>query len=246
MRSAPVCALLLVSLAGCSVASPPVRLLTESPPRAAGEAALGVVPLSDLRPAEQRTGKKPSLVPLLLWNQRIGHWVTGDASFLDAPQAAVSSGVAAALDGGVFGGARLLPEATAPGEDVAALCRAEGLRYVAKGSIQALFAYLYQRSYLVLIPTPWVGAIGWQNTRSDPVGVARVHVRVVDCVSSRAVLELELASEDRYPTATLSQAAARALGEILEELRLRVHPLFRPPPPAPPPAPGPEDALEPL
>lgn len=82
--------LTLALLVGCAVKFQPVSLnegLSAKDPRLA---TIGVLPLQDRRPEEQHAGKKPVLIPLLIWNQRIGDYVTGENAFDDDVAASVT------------------------------------------------------------------------------------------------------------------------------------------------------------
>lgn len=213
----------LALLAGCSVTIEPLALYPAVSAPPPSRAAVGVLPFQDRRPAEQRDGRKPLVVPLLVWNQRIGQWVTSSKAFTGDVSESVTRGVAEAISRGSFGGARVL--AGPPGGSTdpwGAHCGEEGIRWIADGSVDDLYATLHQRAYLLLIPTPWLAGASWENRKSDPIGVARVTLRVRDCVSGANVVEREFRSEDRYLTPNLAEAARRALENVLDDIAASV------------------------
>jgi hypothetical protein len=197
---------------------------------------LGVLPLQDLRPPEQIKGKKPRPVILGVWNSRIGDYVTGEKAFQGGVAETVTQLVASAMSGGRFGRAKMVSGAPPPDPaGFAALCAEHRLRYVAIGEIRDLYGTLHQRTFIAFV---WYAA-AWEHDKSDPLGVARVILRVFDCAGGAVVFERDIRSENRYPKQTLSEAANLALADLLQRLRndtlaipaiparLRVPPSFR-------------------
>ncbi len=79
-------ALVGIGGAGCAVPNAPVALYPPSPTTHPSFTDVGVMRFQDLRPKEQREGKRPRLVPLIVWNQRIGDYVTGEEAFTNAAE----------------------------------------------------------------------------------------------------------------------------------------------------------------
>ncbi len=132
--------------------------------------------------------------------------------------------VAGAMSGGRFGDARVMDASpgSAPVEDATAegsARHARGLRFVATCDLRDLYGTRHEKSYLWILPTPWVGAAGWDRKRTDPLGVARLVVRVRDCANGAIAFERDLRSENRFVHATLSEAAGLALTDVLQILR---------------------------
>jgi len=100
--------LIVTVLVGCAVKSPPVSLDERVFAAEDRVATIGVLPLQDRRPEEQHAGKKPVLIPLLIWNQRIGDYVTGEGAFTDDVVVSVTNRMANAISGGRFGLARVV------------------------------------------------------------------------------------------------------------------------------------------
>jgi len=234
MRPAAAASLLALGLVACAEKIPPAPLgpgVVISETRSAP--TLGVLPVADGRPAIQHTGKKPSLLVFLVWNSRTGDYVTGESAFQGSVTEQVTALVSGAMSGGRFGAARRIAVAT-PAEiagksrdnqvrdDPASAdraCRASGLRFVATGELKDLYGTLHEKSYLWILPTPWAGAAGWNRKRSDPLGVARMILRVRECASGALVFDRDFRSENRYVHATLSEAASLALTDLLQKLR---------------------------
>jgi hypothetical protein len=235
MRPAAAAAsLLALCLAACAEKIPPAPLGPGvAIPETRSAPTLGVLPLADGRPAIQHSGKKPSLLVFLVWNSRTGDYVTGENAFQGSVTEQVTALVSGAMSGGRFGEARRMDVAApaelagesggdqVPGDQSGAdrACRASGLRFVATGELKDLYGTLHEKSYLWILPTPWAGAAGWNRKRSDPLGVARLVLRVRDCASGALVFDRDLRSENRYVHATLSEAAGLALTDVLQKLR---------------------------
>ena len=87
---------LAVSSSGCAVTSIPAMLVTTEKAnvllceRKAISTSLGVLPIADLRPIEERDGTKPKGLYFLLWNQRMGDYVTSDQDFIDMSEFAMT------------------------------------------------------------------------------------------------------------------------------------------------------------
>lgn len=200
-------ALALVGLlAACSVSVPPVDLY--SGVSAPALATLAVIPFDDLRPKEQHEGQEPPVIPLLIWNSRIGTWMTSDETFLDEVSQDVTLGIAAALSQGRYGQTRVVSGSL---EEV---CSEPDVQYVASGEVNDLYGTLYQRSYLYLTPI----IFGWSNQRSVPTGVARVTLEVYDCQLGQSVYRRELRSEKQLSEGTVSDAARIALADLLQQV----------------------------
>ncbi|MGH0031556.1 MAG: hypothetical protein ACQGVC_17320 [Myxococcota bacterium] len=203
-------------LAGCLVPIPEVSL---EAPGAAGAGlpdSLGVVEFSDRRPREQRRGKTPWLIPLIVWNQRMGRYVTGSKHFGGDVPRTVSAAVADALSGWRFGRGRVIEAADDAG--VADYCADETLSYVATGEIHHLYGAVRQRAWLFIIPTPWVQGMFSGNDVGDPVGVARLSLRVHDCRSGDQVVSERFVSEGLFPRLSPSAAAQRAFDDLIRDM----------------------------
>lgn len=212
--------LVLTSLAltGClrPVEIPPVVLSGPSGGYDALPESLGVVELADLRPREQRRGKKPWLIPLILWNQRMGRYVTSESHFGGDVTGDVSHAIAVALSGWRFGRGRVLEaEADATPAD---LCQRSDLEYVVSGEIHHLYGAVRQRAWLFIIPTPWVQGVLSGNEVGDPVGVVRLSLRIHECRSSDEIVAQDFTSEGLFPRLSPSAAVQRAFDDLIRDV----------------------------
>lgn len=238
-RTAPLVCLLLPL--GClhPVEIPTVHLSGASGAGAGLDDSLGVVPLADQRPRREKRGKSPWLVPLIIWNQRTGLYVTSSKHLGGDVSREVSEAIAGALSGWRFGRGRVLspdPDAT-----LAERCEAEDLSYVVSGEIHHLYGAVRQRSWLFIIPTPWVQGVLVGNQVGDPVGVARLSLRIRDCRSGEQIASRRFVSEGLFPRLSPSAAAQRAFDGLLRE----VADLSRVAKDGTAPAPAPPDARKP-
>lgn len=152
------------------------------------------------------------LILLGVWNSRIGDYVTGEKAFQGDVSASVTAAVADAMSGGRFGQA--VPASGAPAEPSTA-CAEQRFRWVATGEIRDLYGTRHQQTYFMY--AWWAAA--WGHKKTDPLGVARLVVRVQDCANGSVVFERDLRSENRYVKSTLSEAANLSLTDILQKLR---------------------------
>ena len=226
MRPAAAMSLLALCLTACAEKIPPAPLGPGLPiPETRSAPTLGILPVADRRPPVERQGKKPSLIVLLVWNSRTGDYMTGESAFQGSVTEQVTTLLSGAMSGGRFGEARKI-DAARP-DDAAApsvACGASGLRFVATGELHDLYGTRHEKSYLWILPTPWAGAAGWDRKRTDPLGVARLIVRVRDCASGALVFKRDIRSENRYVHATLPEAAGLALTDVLQKLRNEILP----------------------
>jgi hypothetical protein len=151
--------------------------------------------------------------------------MTGEGAFQGSVIKQVTTLVSVTMSGGRFGEARRI-DASRPDDPGATggACGASGLRFVATGELYDLYGTRHEKSYLWIVPTPWAGAAGWDRKRTDPLGVARLIVRVRDCASGALVFERDIRSENRYVHATLPEAAGLALTDVLQKLRNEILP----------------------
>jgi hypothetical protein len=183
-------------------------------------ATLGVLPFEDRRPEDQREGAKPRLWIFLLYNQRIGTYVTGDQHFEGDVADSVSRAITDALDGRRFGRARLLEAGpTRSVEAALSTCGRDGLRYVGVGSIESLFGTLRQRAYFGVLPIPFLVLMGFGNAKSDPLGVIELDLEIVDCRTRQGVYRRRIARQLRYPEESASDAVRLALYDILQQVQ---------------------------
>jgi len=71
-------------------------------------------------------------------------------------------------------------------------------------------------SLFFLVPTPWAVAAGWDNDKTDPLGVAHFTIRVLDCKEGVKVFEREFTTDKHYANSTLAEGAKRAMDEALQ------------------------------
>lgn len=204
--------LVLPLLAGCGTLRPvqisPVAL---SGPEARFETlpeSLGVAELVDRRPRSEKRGRKPWLIPLIVWNQRMGTYVTSSEHLGGDVAGDVSRAVARALSGWRFGRGRVIEG------DAAGACDADDLEYLASGEIQHLYGSVRQRAWLFIFPFGILGG----NQVGDAVGVVRLSLRIRDCRSGEEILSRSFVSEDLYPRMSPSAAAQRAFDALMRDV----------------------------
>jgi len=150
--------------------------------------------------------------------------MTGTGSFTDEVSRAVTQAAADSISGKGIGTATVLSD---PGGDskkpLTTYCDTTGIRWVVSGSIHDLYATLHQKAYFFLIPTPWAAAAGWANKLSDPLGVARFNIRILDCRTRSEVINREFRAERHYAKSTLPEGAKRAMDEALNQLADSIH-----------------------
>ncbi|MDP3938553.1 MAG: hypothetical protein Q8R92_10510 [Deltaproteobacteria bacterium] len=218
-------------LTGCAEKIPPTTLAaTEPSPPAASRPTLGVAALQDMRSTDERAGKRPGLLVLGVWNARRGDYVTGDGDLGGRVPGEVTEAVARAMSGGRFGHAQVVggvAETDAPA--LRRACGEHDLTWIATGSLRHLYGTLHQNAYLLLIPAIYVNAVGWDNEKTDPLGVAHIAIDVHDCATASPVFHREFAVENRYPGVALSEAARFAFEDLLQQLRneTAAHPILR-------------------
>jgi hypothetical protein len=104
-----------------------------------------------------------------------------------------------------------------PGSPLADQCAGD-LSYVAGGEIHHLYGAVRQRSWVLFLPVPWFPAWATGNQVGDPVGVARLSLRVHDCRGGAEIVSRRFVSEGLFPRLSASAAAQRAFDELMREM----------------------------
>ena len=192
---------------------------------------IGVLPLTDQRPAEERTGKQPHGVFLILWNRRIGDYYTGDRLFGGNVAQQLSDRLTEYLhSSNVF--AQTIPIATTPQgfdpSDSAAVSRLgleQVVDYLLGGELQHFFGSQSQHTSIYLLPLYVASAFGWQDSKTLPWGRTSIAFTLYDGKSGDVVWRHRLEADRILPRERdlMSEAAMGSFvdlaGQLSAELR---------------------------
>lgn len=212
-------AFLAVGVAGCSIKTAhlnasqwPItqRAMYYSEP---APYRIGVLPLMDRRPAEERTGKRPRGLFLLLWNRRVGDYYTGDHIFgndvakrlTDQLTEYLRSSHAFAEVIQVHPPADFNPANAA---SVSRVGRERVVDYMLQGELQHFFGSQSQHTSIVLLPLYFINTYSWQDSKSLPWGKTEALFALYDGRSGDMVWRRLIAADQTLPRDTDSMAEA--------------------------------------
>lgn len=176
---------LLALIMGCAISPHRVAIFSPSKPEVlmcydALQTSVGVAPLVDHRAAFQKAGAKPRGLYLLLWNQRIGDYVTSDKDFLDASMLSAMSeqiGYHLSKTNCFFETKALtaeVPLQPSPERLLVVLAK-EKVRYVLTGELKHFYGKQPQKAYFYALPAYFVDLFGI----GSQVGTAKGHTEIL-------------------------------------------------------------------
>ena len=173
--------LLSAALSGCSISTPYTNLKTWPMAHQAmyyrdpAPLHLGVLPLLERRPANERNGQRPRGIFLLLWNRRVGDYYTGDYIFGgDVPTQLTAQLIEYLRAANVF--ASVVPLSAS--HDVAA--PSPSMDYLLGGELQHFFGSQSQHTSIFLLPLYFINTFGWQNSKTLPWGKTSILFTLYD------------------------------------------------------------------
>ena len=198
--------LVLFLSSGCAMKTQKVNLAADTPPQVmvcydALQKTIGVTPVSDNRPAIEKTGDKPHGIYLLLWNQRIGNYISGDKDFNDSLNAILPDQIGRAISRtNCFYQTKILeakvpPQPTA--EDLLVILGKEKVQYVLTAQVKHLYGQQRQKAYFYAIPAYFVDFFGWGNQVGPSEGHTEILFVLYDTQTGNEVLrEMVTADSD--------------------------------------------------
>lgn len=191
---------------------------------------VAVLPLADERPSEERDGTRPRGLFLLLWNRRIGDYVTGDRVFgQDVPGQLTGQLTTYLQSANVF--AQLVPASSPQPSDrvdaaqIRRLGQQEVVDYVLGGAIEHFYGSQHQHTSAFFLPLYFVSTFGWQDSKSLPWGRSTVRFVLYNAQTGDTTWRHRLESDDTLPRETdaMSEAALESFailaGRLATELR---------------------------
>ncbi|MGH9388972.1 MAG: hypothetical protein ACRD1Z_05100, partial [Vicinamibacteria bacterium] len=150
---------------GCTIKNPPVPIVGSLASSAGdvqsavdvlpaiGGPRLGILAFTDERPEEERKGRRPRGYYLLVWNSRIGTYVTGDKNFHDNVSSDITNETLSLLrTSNLYSDVR---EIDASGRDpfsseqMRRLAEEQGVDYILRAQIKHFHGRQYQRAYFI-------------------------------------------------------------------------------------------------
>jgi hypothetical protein len=140
---------------------------------------VGIAPLIDERPLAEKAGGKPHGIFLLLWNQRIGNYVSGSKDFLDPVEVAMPEQIGRSISrSNCFIQTKVLksPLRGQPTpEDLLLTFAKEQVRYVLISELKHFYGEQRQKAYFYALPAYFVDLIGSGNE----IGPAQGHTEMI-------------------------------------------------------------------
>ena len=235
MRHAPLY-VLLISLTGCSIKTPFINASqwpgekrvpyynSPTPFR------IGVLPLTDQRPDQERQGQRPHGMFLLLWNRRVGEYYTGDHIFGGQLPARLTDQLVNSLQGtNTFAEVVALKPPTEfdvnNAKQVSDLGKQEAVDYVLQGDLEHFFGSQSQHTSIVLLPLYFITTFSWQDSKSLPWGKTAITYRFYDGRTGDMIWRRLVEADRTLPTDkdAMSEAAmesfAQGVGQLAAQLR---------------------------
>lgn len=192
---------------------------------------LAVLPLMDERPVEERTGKRPGGMFLLVWNKRVGDYVTGDHVFGQEVPRRLTDQLAEYLrQTHVF--AEIVPFALpsqpsdrASAERIQQLAREQVVDYVLGGAVEHFYGSQHQQTSMLILPLYFINMSSWQDSKSLPWGKTTMRFVLYDGRTGDIMWRHRLEADETLPRETdaMSEAAlesfATLAGNLVMELR---------------------------
>ena len=173
--------LLSATLSGCSISTPHTNLRTWPVAHRAmyyrdpTPIRLGVLPLLERRPANERNGQRPRGIFLLLWNRRVGDYYTGDHIFGgDVPAQLTAQLIEYLRAANAF--AAVVPTFLAP----AAAAPGPPPDYLLGGELEHFFGSQSQHTSIFLLPLYFINMFGWQDNKTLPWGKTSILFTLYD------------------------------------------------------------------
>jgi len=235
-RSTRVAGLLLaaLSLSGCAIKTPhlaisqwPVtsRALYYNEP---APYRLGVLPLVDQRPVQERKGQRPQGVFLLLWNRRTGDYYTSDQIFGDQVAEQLSRQLAKYLQvANTFTHVTpvsSLPRGFSP-ESLQDVAREHEVDYLLGGDVRHFFGSQHQHFSMWVLPLYFLTTSAWSDAKTLPWGQSAVQFYLFDGRTGDMMWRHQLEASKTLPRETDSMAEAamesfvQVAGDLAIELR---------------------------
>ena len=169
--------LLAMGAAGCAIQTPhlainryPVAQQAAYYPEAL-PGRLGVMPLADQRPPQERQGRKPPGIFLLLWNRRTGDYYTGDRIFGEPVAPQLSQGLVDYLQAAhVFTETVSVPASAHSPTALQRLGDEHAADYLLGGEWHHFFGSQHQQCSMFILPLYFINTWGWSNGKSLPWG----------------------------------------------------------------------------
>ena len=198
-------ALLLISTAsGCALNAKSVNLVADNPPQVlvcydALQKTLAIAPPIDERPGVEKAGSEPHGIYLLLWNQRIGNYISGDKDFLDpvAPTMPEQIGRAVSRTHCFYETKTLktaVPQQPGP-EDLLVLFAKEKAHYVLVSRLQHFYGEQRQKAYFYALPLFFVDLFGYANGTDNAQGHTEILFILYDTQLGQEVLREKVVGE---------------------------------------------------
>lgn len=177
-----------------------------------------VLPLKDLRPEEERQGKKASAMFLLVWNKRTGDYYTGDRIFGQDVSGQLSDQLAAYLRAANVFSDTVPPSAgiqTTPDEG----------DFLLSGELQHFYGSQHQNFSMYVLPLYFASAAGWQDAKGLPWGKTSVRFTLSDGLSGDMLWAQLIEADATMPREKDSMAEAamesfiNAAGQLSTQLR---------------------------
>ena len=238
VRSRPITLVFLsLTLTGCAIVTPPVNITTWPLTKQAmyfrspAPYRLAVLPLSDQRPAQERSGQRAPALFLLLWNRRVGDYFTGDQLFKGEVATQLSRQLADYLQAtNAFTEVVYVPSSPhdfipSDSNSIRQIGQPYAADYLLGVELQHFFGSQHQHFSMLVLPLYFINSFGWQDSKGFPWGQTTIQAYLYDGATGKLVWRHRIEKSHTLPRETDSMAVAalesfaQAAGELATELR---------------------------
>ena len=187
---------------------------------------IGVLPLTDHRPAHEQQGKRPFGLFLLLWNRRVGDYYTGDHVFGGNVAERLTEQVSEYL---ISSNAFAEVIRTSPPQGglelsdasrISALGREHVVDYLLSGELHHFFGSQSQHTSIFLLPLYFINTFGWQDSKTLPWGNTAIQFVLYDGKTGDITWRRLVEANKTLPRDTdpMSEAALESFADVAGQL----------------------------
>lgn len=223
----------IVLVSGCAMKGQRVSLVNQTPPNVllcgdALQSTLGIAPVVDNRPKAEKVGDKPHGVYLLLWNQRIGDYVTSDKDFLDPVSSSMAQRIGYSISRtNCFFETKVLTTPVPAQPSVADLLTVfvkEKVQFVLVPELKHFYGRQRQKAYFYAVPAYFVNMFGSGNETGTAEGFTEFLFTVYDTQTGQEVWREKITGQSTSPLkGSYPQVAGESFAKASEELANQIY-----------------------
>ena len=217
-----------ILLSGCAMKATRVNIAAQQSPEVlvcldALQRSMGIASIQDDRPPAEKAGGKPHGIYLLLWNQRIGNYMSGNKDFLDLLETSMPEQMGRSISrSNCFVETKTLKTKVGPqpsAEELLVVFSKEKVRYVLVSQVKHFYGQQRQKAYFYAIPAFYVDFFGWGNQAGNAQGHTDIIFILYDTQMGQEVLRERVVTDAFSPIAgAYPQVASESFLEASQKI----------------------------